>query len=434
MCKPTAGFLALPLSLFLSLAGFSQVNSPYSRFGIGDLYVPRNAVSKGMGGLSSAYKDFQSVNFINPASYTGLSFVTFDVGIEGEFRTLVDQEQVDRFQSSNLIFNYLALGLPLAKDKKGITKWGMSFGIRPYSRIRYDIQDAGRIPGIDSVLNEYRGNGGLYRGFIGMGYRIGNLSLGINTGYVFGQQEISTYRSIVNDSIFYYTASLNQRTSISHFALDGGLQYDIKTGKKSLIRLGANGFLGGDAKGQRERLAQTVFFNSFNQPDSIDVVVRETTEGTYSLPAGYSVGVMFEKPGKMQVGVEYETAKWSELTNFGQPSQMGNNEMYRVGGHWIPDATSNRNYWKQVMYRAGAFTGKDYVVVDGHQLPVYGVTFGAGLPIRRYNNYSTQFNTINLAFEYGRRGNSQSPYFERYFRVNVGLALSDMWFIKRQYD
>lgn len=95
---------------------------------------------------------------------------------------------------------------------------------------------------------------------------------------------------------------------------------------------------------------------------------------------------------------------------------------------------SSRNYWKQVMYRAGFFMGKDYVVIDGHQLPIWGVTFGGGIPIKRYNMYSSQFNTINLSFEYGRRGNGQSPYTERYFRVGLGLSLSDVWFIKRQYD
>lgn len=434
MFRPTGVFLISFGTICLSLSGFSQVNSPYSRFGVGDIYTARNVVSKGMGGLSSAMRDFQSVNFINPASYTGLSFVTFDVGIEGEFRRLIDQEKIDRYQSSNLIVNYMALGVPLAKDKKGATKWGMSFGLRPFSRVRYNIESPWRQEGIDSVRDNFRGNGGLYRGFLGMGYRIGNLSLGLNAGYIFGQKENSTYRSFINDSVFYYTASINQRTSITQFSVDGGIQYEIKTGKKSLLRLGANGYLGGDAKAERERVAQTIYFNSYGEPDSIDVVMRDKAEGVYTLPAGYSVGIMFEKINNMQFGVEYETSKWSDLTNFGVPSQLGDIEMYRVGGQWIPDVTSNRNYWKQVMYRAGFFTGKDYVVVDGHQLPVFGITFGGGFPIKRFNNYSTQFNTVNFSFEYGRRGNNLSPYFERYFKVNLGLALSDIWFIKRQYD
>ena len=429
-----AGLWMVLGGFFVCLASYAQVNSPYSRFGIGDLYYSRNVASKGMGGLAATFKEIQSVNFINPASYASLGFVTMDVGIEGEFRTLSDQEKANRYESANLIFNYLTLGVPLAKDKKGFNKWGMAFGIRPMSRVRYDIETSGRVNGIDTVKNEFRGSGGLYRGFLGMGYRIGKLSFGINAGYVFGQKEVSTYRSFPNDSVFYYTGSNNQRTSITMFFMDGGIQYEVPLSKNSLIRIGAMGYLGGDANGQREQLVQTVFFDAFGQPDSVDVVLRANSKGTYSLPAGYHAGIAYENPNKFMFGGEYETSAWSKLTDFGLNMGMRDVEMLRLGGYWIPDVNSNRSYWKQVIYRAGFFTGRDYVQVNGRQLPVWGITFGGGFPIRRYNNYSTQFNTINLAFEYGRRGGTESPYFERYFRVNVGLALSDIWFIKRQYD
>jgi hypothetical protein len=435
MFRPAHGFFLVLTGLCFSMAGFSQVNSPYSRYGIGDLYNGRSVVSQGMGGLATPYTDIQSVNFINPASYASIGFVTFDVGIETEFRTLSNQARTNRFESSNLIFNYAAMGVPLKKNKKkDQTVWGMAFGLRPVSRIRYNIQTSDRVNGIDSTLTEYRGTGGLYRAFLGTGFRIGGLSLGVNGGFVFGQIEQGTFRSLVNDSVFYYTGAINQRTSISRFAMDAGMQYEIKTSKSSVVRLGANGYLGGDATAQRERVSQTVFFNNFGNPDSIDVVGRDNSSGTYTFPVGYTVGLAFEKTNKFLLGGEYETAKWSELTNFGQAQMMGDVALLRVGGHFIPDAFSARNYFKQVIYRAGMFTGKDYVVVNGHQLPVFGLSFGAGFPIRRYNQYSTQFNTINLAFEYGRRGNSNSLYTERYFKLSFGLSLSDVWFIKRQYD
>ncbi len=314
MFKPAGILLVLGIG-FSSLAGYSQVNSPYSRFGIGDLYYSRNVSSKGMGGLATTYKEIQSINFINPASYAGLNFVTLDVGIEAEFRTLTDQEKANRFESSNLIFNYLALGVPLAKDKKGYTKWGMAFGIRPYSRVRYDIISPTVINGIDSAVDEYRGNGGLYRGFLGMGYRIGNLSVGVNAGYVFGQKEISTYRSFPNNVDYYYTGSINQRTSITMFSMDGGFQYEIPVNKTSNIRIGANGYLGGDANGNRELVAQTIFFDAFGQPDSIDVVERKETKGVYTLPAGYSAGISFEKTNKFMFGAEYGLARNMKLQN-----------------------------------------------------------------------------------------------------------------------
>ena len=44
-------------------------NSPYSRYGLGDVLPSQNIMSRGIGGVSAAYADVISVNFQNPASY-----------------------------------------------------------------------------------------------------------------------------------------------------------------------------------------------------------------------------------------------------------------------------------------------------------------------------------------------------------------------------
>src|SRR5215470_15167865 len=72
----------------------AQENSPYSRYGLGDVAPSGNVVNRGMGGVSAAYADPFSINFTNPASYSAfLSYieekskktasarVLFDVGI-----------------------------------------------------------------------------------------------------------------------------------------------------------------------------------------------------------------------------------------------------------------------------------------------------------------------------------------------------------------
>jgi len=53
---------------------FSQDNSPYSRYGLGDIVPNTNIVNRAMGGISAAYSDPLTVNFNNPASYS--SFMT----------------------------------------------------------------------------------------------------------------------------------------------------------------------------------------------------------------------------------------------------------------------------------------------------------------------------------------------------------------------
>lgn len=431
--RPVKGILCLTL-LVLTTTLQAQVNSPFSRFGIGDLYNGRNMANKAMGGVSAAYSDVQSVNFNNPASYTSLGLVTYDVGLETEVRTLSNPDKTDRFQSANMIFSYATMGMRLAKNKKEKTVWGLAFGIRPISRVRYNIQSVDRLPNIDSISTEYRGNGGIYRGFIGTGLRLGGLSLGVNVGYLFGQQDLNTFRSITNDTIFHYVANVNQKTSINKFYIDGGAQYEQKLGKKSLIRIGAHGNLGGEAKGERDLVSQTTFFNSFGEADTVDVVERSKTFGRYVLPASYTVGVLFDRFNKLSLSAEYEHTRWADFRNFGANDNLADIKMWRFGGQFIPDVNSGRNYFKQVAYRAGYFSGNDYVIAGGEALPVWGITVGAGLPVRRFNAYSTQYSTINLSIEYGRRGRQESLYNERYFRIGVGLSLSDVWFFKRQYD
>jgi hypothetical protein len=85
-----------------------------------------------------------------------------------------------------------------------------------------------------------------------------------------------------------------------------------------------------------------------------------------------------------------------------------------------------------VAYRAGFNYGKDYIKID-KDLPVWSVTAGASFPMRKAA-YTNQFSMINLGLEFGQRGNKENLVRENFFRLSVGLSLSDIWFIKRQYE
>jgi hypothetical protein len=76
--------------------------------------------------------------------------------------------------------------------------------------------------------------------------------------------------------------------------------------------------------------------------------------------------------------------------------------------------------------------GQDYVKVN-EDLPSWGVTLGLGLPMRP-PSYSNQYSIINTSFEFGQRGNNNNVIRENFFKVSIGLTLSDIWFIKRRYD
>jgi hypothetical protein len=181
-------------------------------------------------------------------------------------------------------------------------------------------------------------------------------------------------------------------------------------------------------------LRETIFINSTTGFDSIDVVERKKgIETSITMPSGYSGGLAVEKKGRWMLGAEYETVNWNDYRFDGKNDLVGTSKMYRFGGQWTP-AGDTKKYFNRVTYRAGFYNGTDYVKVNDQQLPVWAATFGFCLPIRRWNAYSNQYTVINTAFEFGKRGNSNFPVTESFFRLNVALCLSDLWFNKRRYD
>ena len=417
---------------------FSQINSPYSRFGLGDVNMSGNALNRGMGGLTAAYTDLQSVNFLNPASYANIKWVTFDVGTEIENRTIQNANGTGKYTSGGFTFNYVTLGLPISK-KHNV---GMVFGLRPATRINYQIQVSERLnqPQTlqDSTLSLYEGQGGTYKAFVGLAKKWGGFSIGANAGYHFGQQEISTRRIFIPDSIntSYYKSNSATNTSLGNFFVEGGLQYQVELKKDMYLQVGGTYSLQHNLNGSRDVVRETFEYVSGGGNYAIDTVYRTNSQkGKINFPATYTAGIVLQKANNWLLGLQYDGAMWSKFSNYGQKEQLANTYLFRVGGQIIPDYTSLQ-ILKRISYRAGFYYGKDYINVGNNQLPIYAVTLGAGIPIY-HNNYALRqyLTTINLGLEFGMRGNDQAALKENFFRLHIGFSLSDLsWFQKRKYD
>src|ERR1700712_3743812 len=141
------------LFLLVPLIVFSQENSPYSRYGIGNLVPTGNILNRGMGGISAGFADAATVNFTNPASYSNLIYTTLDIAAEADSRTLKSKDPVGKFTSNNALISYIQIGIPLLYgNKKALRKgvsWGINFGLRPVSKINYKITTNSRLTNID---------------------------------------------------------------------------------------------------------------------------------------------------------------------------------------------------------------------------------------------------------------------------------------------
>jgi len=423
-----SAILLLLVMFLLALQGKAQENSPYSRYGLGDFVPGQNILNRGMGGLSSAFADYSSVNFTNPASYASLKITTFDIGLDYNSRSLRALNPPRKFNSAYLIPSYMQIGLPLSKKKN----WGMNIGLRPITRINYDILLNTRISGIDSAQYSYLGNGGTYQAFTGMAYGTKNLSIGFNAGYMFGNKEYSTRLSFVNDTINYKTTNSADTTRFGGLFFNAGIQYKIKLNEKTILRLGFHGNLSTSMKATRNISRETIAYNPNAGVVVIDSIYSsQDQKGTIVHPSSWGAGFMFEGENMWMFGGEIGVANWADYRYFGTADKMVNNWTGRIGGQFVPDFKSS-NYWQRVTYRIGASFGPDNVQLN-KAIPQYMFSFGTGLPVRR-NVYTNQYTTINTAFELGFRGNKSNDIRENIFRFSLGLSLSDIWFNKPKYQ
>jgi hypothetical protein len=440
---------------FFCLITLAQDNSPYSRYGLGDHVPNTNIINRGMAGISAAYTDPFSINFNNPASYSSFfsrqqlkskkseyGRVLFDVGINFDNRTLKENNPPQKFPASNAVFSYMQLGIPVRNN------WGLNFGLRQLSRVDYKIfrterlYDPGTGQAIDSAITEFTGNGGAFLATTGTGFATGNLSVGINFGYLFGNKENATKRAFINDTVAYETSNHTTKTSFGKVYLDAGVQYKIDLQNNMLLRLGAYGNMKNTLNAQQDIIRETIVRSADNGDIRVDSVYQQNgVKGKIIYPATYGLGFTIgnkineqkNKYGTWMLGADLVKNNWDQYRFYGAKDSVTNSWELRVGGQLRPEPKP-RSYFSNVAYRAGFFVGTDYIHVVS-KLPVFGISFGMGLPIANYNQLSRgQASIINVSLEYIKRGNNDNLLKENLFRISVGLSFSDLWFVKRHYE
>ncbi len=433
-------WMGLLSAVLISTTVTAQENSPYSRYGIGDLTPNHNIVTRGMGGISAGFSDYQSINFVNPASYANIPNTIFDIGAEADIRTLKSANPAKKFSNANSLFSYLQLGVPIGSKRmaKNQTFMGLVFGLRSMSRINYKIERNDRLAGIDSLNTLYEGSGGVNQAYAGVGLRIKNFSIGFNAGYMFGNKDYGTRLTFLNDTTEYYRSNSASTTNFGGLFVTGGLQYEIPLKKNGSLRLGAYGNLGQSMRASRDIIRETFVYdqNSNNNLRIDSVFVQKDQKGRVELPVSYGAGFTFSNSHWL-FGADFEATNWSTYRYYGQTDLVRNNWTFRAGAQYFPASVNTpvKKYFSFVKYRAGFYYGPSYVRVT-EDLPEFGFSFGAGLPLtslRRSNAYGDLV-TLNTGLEFGSRGKSNSGLRENLVRVSIGIAMNARWFVKSKYD
>jgi hypothetical protein len=207
--------------LFLLLLSFSvraqvSTSSPYSRYGIGDLQFGGFSKNLGMGGLAFGVSQPFNINYSNPATYSSLVLTTFEAAGRASMYELYTSSSAHAYQY-NADFGYLAMGFPL-KTKK----WGLSFGLLPYSSVGYDISDKKLSSAGIEETHLYEGSGGLNQFYVGTGFLLGkNLFAGVNAAFLFGT--INQVRRVEFTADGFYNTKVKDETIVNDFYFNAGL-------------------------------------------------------------------------------------------------------------------------------------------------------------------------------------------------------------------
>ncbi len=404
------------LFVVIGIAANNNANSPYTRFGYGDVQDQTFARSRGMGGISYGLRSGLTINPSNPASYSAIDSTTFlfEFGAGGLLSSFAAADAQRTTFNGNL--EYIALQMP-------VTKWmGISAGILPFSFVGYDynFSDSIRIPTVagedeqySKYTQSYNGSGGVSQVYLGLSFDLWNhVALGVNGYYMFGS--IDHYRSIAYTESPVPAVSVSKHSSlfISNFNLRFGLQYHETVGTKNAFTIGAvyefNTPLRGD-------LTETTIGS-----DTVEVVSRKGFE----MPSLYGLGFTYTYDNRLTVGLDATFTDYSRAQFYGVTDTLRSTMKYAVGAEYINDPKGQK-YVDRMMWRLGLNYYNSYVGLHDGQSHNVVVTCGLGFPLRKSKTI------INFNFEYGNVAmHAASALKEQYFKFGINVSLNETWFMK----
>ncbi len=416
-------FLLTTLVVFTTV--FSSIGqaskSPFSSFGIGDLYGTSLAQNQGMGGLGISNPSSWYINNQNPALLVFNYVTSVQAGLIIESRTVSDG--VNSVKNTNGNLNYLTMAFPV---KPG--KWTTSIGLMPYSSVNYKLSSLQQVNGGSSstVLSQESGTGGINQFYWSNGVRLHkNISVGVKASYLFSSIVIENFNQL-NQKIFY--PSIYERNYVKDFAFSGGFSYHKDSLFKKNYRLNV-----GVVYDIQSTLAtrNTV---RIERRSVTGIIVDSTTTinnvpSTIVLPQSYGAGISFGRVNHWVAGADVTFLDYNQFRGFnGNTPPTTTGIRSAVGFEITPDPTSIGNYLKRMTYRTGVSYDRYPYLVNGKEVKDFGINFGISLPVGRLS-------TIDLSLKVGKRGNiNENRIDENYFKLYFGMTFNDQWFIKRKFD
>lgn len=418
-----ASLICLLALLATGAAGQKNVNTPFARYGIGNLEQQGTFRTRAMGGISGGIRDNLTLNFLTPASYSSIDTTSFlfDFGIDYGVALLKENDL--RYYSQDMTFSHLMMGFPIMKG------WGVTAAILPFANGAYDIGYTTEGIGVTgSIYEHHNGTGGYQKALLGTGIRpLPFVSVGANVFYMFGEV------TRINDFIFtgdnnYFNTRKQASSALRGIGFDASVQFMLELSDNRFINAGVTYTPAFDLNTDNEDF---IFRYSNIQTSSLalDTLSFGSLSTTSRMPQSVRAGFSLGKVDKLTAGADIVYTRWSKASFPGTYGTYTDALSLHAGAEYIPEKYSNYSFFDRVEYRIGCRYGESYTLFEGDQVKEYGITFGTGIPMRRSRS------RISLAVDLSTRGGSNGEI-PRETRISVGASLNlyDYWFLKRQYD
>ncbi|TKC03611.1 hypothetical protein FA045_02450 [Pedobacter cryotolerans] len=410
------------------------IQSPYSKFGLGNVRGSLLPQYRAMGGISTAvYKPsfFNNINIQNPASYAGINSTTLDIGLTGVINELSNSTQSE--QNFNASLSHVAMAFPITR------KSALSFGILPYSQLGYDFKNTVQVgttaANTKTVDYKYTGEGGLTKAYLGYGMQFGDhFRVGANVEYLFGNLLENRSTEYANDPGA-INSRLQAKNSVGGVSFTYGAQYDFRLGNKTSLVFGYSGSSNSNINSKISNVVTQYNIINGEEQSAFDTLsIVENRKTNLKLPLVHNFGISIQKDNKWLIGADYRMGKWSNLTIDNVNQGLQDTYGVSVGGQYTPDVNAINGYFKRVDYRLGFSHDKTYIQVNNQDIKQTAITLGLGLPLSSINRGSIY--KMNLTAELGKRGTvSNGLLQEKFVNLHLAFTLNDgSWFRRFKFD
>lgn len=410
-------FLALTIVACCVKTNAQNTASPYSIIGIGNIEKSSFDKTSGLGYAGVALLSDKDVLIGNPAS---LSFLrnysyyhnTFYFDVAARYKNVNYSgdpiKSSTANQSNDLQFRKLTF------TTKPKPKWGLSFGLLPYSSTNYSFTGVRRVQGSnETVPAAYDGTGSTNLIFLSNSLSLSKkLSIGLQSAVLFGGfKDREIIYSAITDSIL----AKEKNVFISKIVFKGGIIFKDTINKNWNYSLGATGSL---RTNMSANYKLKVTDGSSILKDNEDLIANYT-----SLPAMFTTGLALNFKNTYTFVLDYAHQDWNSLNIKGLNYSLKNSDRVSAGinYHYYPKSNEKK---KEHFLQIGYYNHKTNLSIYGEQINEFAFTLGAGIQLGSL--------TLQSALEIGSKGTTNMGLIkENFTQFGIGLTYRDLWNSKK---